>query len=153
MFAAVTSLTHRPIDRYVEPVRLTLCDRPSQSLSGPSVNMRFALHSFTPRPVPLRYKVDTAFHETLHRFVAEHTPRDSRLLASHRSEPACVRTHLHLLALQKAVLLAVGEATSLKQVVLIDSQLPSGCYERAWSLVNDTDTTYEHYVAELASKL
>jgi hypothetical protein len=57
------------------------------------------------------------------------------------------------LALQKAVLLAVGEATSLKQVVLIDSQLPSGCYERAWSLVNDTDTTYEHYVAELASKL
>src|SRR5262249_30096594 len=38
MFAAVTSLTHRPIDQYIERVQLTLCDTPSESFSGPSVN-------------------------------------------------------------------------------------------------------------------
>jgi hypothetical protein len=149
MFAAAASLTHRPIDRQIETVRLTLCDTPSQSFSGPIVNMRFALRSFTASPVPLRYKVDIAFHESLHRFVAEFAPRDSRLLASHRSESACVLNHLHLLALQKAVLLAVGDAAPLEQLVSIDSQLPSGCYKRAWTLVNETDSTYKRYVDEL----
>jgi len=152
MFTAVTTLTHRSIDPHVEPVRLTLCDTPSQSSSGPSVNMRFALHSFTTSPVPLRYKIDVAFHESLHRFVAEYTPRNSQLLTSHHSESTCVLNHLHLLALQKAVLLSLGDATSLEQVVSIDSQLPSDCYKRAWSLVNETDSTYKQYVAELAKE-
>jgi hypothetical protein len=150
MFAAVTSLTHRSIDPYAQPVRLTLCDTPSQSFSSPSINMRFALHSFTTSPVPLRYKVDTAFHESLHGFIADYAPQNSELLASHRSESSCVLNHLHLLALQKAVLLAVGDLASLEQVVSIDSQLPSGCYKRAWSLINETDSTYKQYVAELA---
>lgn len=150
MFDAVAALTRRPTGPFVVPVRLTLCDTPSQSFSGPSVNMRFALRSFTASPVPLRYKVDIAFHESLHGFVSRYAPPDSRLLASHSSESPCVLNHLHLLALQKAALLAIGDAAALRQVVSIDSQLPSGCYKRAWSLVNETDGTYQLYVAELA---
>jgi len=47
--------------------------------------MRFALHSFTSTPVPLRYKVDTAFHESLHGFVAKYAPHDSKLLESNQN--------------------------------------------------------------------
>ncbi len=147
MVGAVAALTHRPLEPFIAPLRLTLCDTPSQSLAGPSVNMRFALHAFTPTPVPLRYKVDTVFHESLHPFVVQYVPRGSRLLQAHRSESACVLNHLHLLALQKAVLLFLGETAALQQVISIDSQLPSGCW--AWSLLNETETSYQQYVAEL----
>ena len=150
LFDAAAALTRRQTEPLVEPVTLTLCDTPSQSFSGPSVNMRFALRSFTPQPVALRYKVDTAFHESLHAFTSRYVPRESKLLAQHRSESACVLNHLHLLALQKAVLLAVGDAAALEQVVAIDSLLPSGCYKRAWSLVNETSDAYKAYVTEFA---
>src|SRR5262245_2276294 len=150
MFDAAAAITRRQTDAFIEPIILTLCDTPSRSSSGPSVNMRFALRSFTTQAVPLRYKVDTAFHESLHAFTSRYVPHESKLLARHRSESDCVRNHLHLLALQKAVLLSVGDAAALEQVIAIDSSLPSGCYKRAWSLVNETSDTYNAYVAELA---
>lgn len=111
--------------------------------------MRFALRSFTAQAVPLRYKADTAFHESLHAFMLEFVPRSSKLLARHKTESTCVLNHLHLLALQKAVLLTLGEPSVLEQVVALDSSLPSGCYKRAWALVNETNGTYQEYVAEL----
>jgi len=150
MLGAVKALTGKSIDPSPRRVLLTLCNSPSQAVFGLSVNMRFALHSFTGEPVPLRYKADTVFHEVLHDFVSRQTPIESALLSLHRSESRCVRNHLHLLALQKAVLLSLGESQALAQVVSIDSQLPSGCYKRAWALVNESDTGYKQYVAELA---
>lgn len=149
MFRAASALTGRTAESFAVPVALTLCDTPSQSFGGPSVNMRYALRSFTAQAVPLRYKVDTAFHESLHAFMIEYVPRSSKLLARHMAESTCVLNHLHLLALQKAVLLAVGELGALEQVVALDSSLPSGCYKRAWALVNETNDTYQQYVAEL----
>ncbi len=101
MIAAAELLTHRPVRDFVLPVHLTLCDTPSQSFKGPTVNMRFALRSFTSNPVPLRYKLDTAFHESLHPFIARYAPRKSAMLQAHRAEPRCVLNHLHLLALTK----------------------------------------------------
>ena len=130
-------------------VTLTLCGTPSNSFFGITVNMRYALRSFTSSPVPMRYKVDTAFHEMLHEFVSRALPSTSSMLSAHSSEPACVRNHLHLLALQKAVLTAIGEASALEQVIAIDSLLPSGCYKRAWAIVN-TPGVYQSLVAELA---
>lgn len=150
LFAQAAELTHHNTARYIVPIRLTLCDVPSQSFGAPMVNMRYALHSFTDDPVPLRYKVDTAFHESLHPFMDAVVPAKSALLAAHRSEPACVLSHLHLLALQKAVLVSLGEDQALESVVSIDSQLPSGCYKRAWALLNKSDNGYEAYVAEIA---
>jgi hypothetical protein len=130
-------------------VRLTLCNLPSQSFLGVSVNMRFALGSFTNDPVPLRYKVDTLFHELLHKMLAGHVEAKSPLLAAHSGESACVRNHLHLLALQKAVLLKLGERRELDDVVRIDRQLPGGCYKQAWTLVNSSESEYLAYVAEI----
>jgi len=130
--------------------RLTLCNLPSQSFVGITVNMRYALKSFVSPPVPMRYKVDTLFHELLHVFLSRHPVSNSALLLEHSSEPECTRNHLHLLALQKAVLLKLGEADALQQVVAIDGQLPGGCYKKAWALVNATDTEYLRYVAEVS---
>ncbi len=146
---AVTVITKKP---FLPPklVHLTLSDRPSNSFFGVVVNMRYALRSFTATPVSMRYKVDTVFHEALHEFVSRNTPAQSVLLSQRTSEPICVRNHLHLLALQKAALLHTKDSEALEQVVSIDAQLPSGCYKRAWSLVNATPNTYLEYVAELS---
>jgi hypothetical protein len=146
---AVTRLTGKPFT----PggiISLTLCDTPSNSFGGVTVNMRYALRTYVAEPVPMRYKVDTAFHETLHRFVSPRVPRNSTLLAAIPRESVCVRNHVHLLALQKAVLLDLGETEALAQVIAIDSQLPSGCYRRAWLLVNEHEHKYKGYVSELA---
>ncbi len=149
MARTVRLLTHKPF----EPsgtIRLTLCDTPSNSFQGPTVNMRYALKSFTETPVPLRYKVETAFHEELHPFVDANVPAKSELLRARASESQCVRNHLHLLALQKAVLLHLNDPASLAQVVALDGQMPSGCYKRAWNLVDATPGAYLQFVAELA---
>jgi hypothetical protein len=45
--------------------------------------------------------------------------------------------------------LKLGEPEVLQEVVAIDGQLPSGCYKKAWALVNATDTEYLRYVSEL----
>jgi hypothetical protein len=153
MLNAVAALTGKSVEPLPRGVLLTLCNSPSQAFFGVSVNMRFALRSFTAQPVPLRYKADTAFHEILHAFVSRYIPRESALLSLHQSEPPCVRNHLHLLALQKAVLLSPDQSEELALVVSIDSQLPSGCYKRAWALVNESENVYKQYVAELARPL
>jgi hypothetical protein len=145
---AITGL-QRPA---VKKVRLTLCNLPSQSILGISVNMRFALQSFTPNPVPLRYKVDTQLHEILHRMLDGHIRSTSRLLAEHADASRCVRGHLHLLALQKAVLLEVGDVEALADVVRVDSSLPDPCYKEAWEIVNASDSGYLSYVAEITAK-
>jgi len=133
--------------------QLTLCNTPSESFAATgrvSVNMRYALKSFASTPVPMRYKVDTLFHELLHIFLLKHPIENSSLLKEHASEPERVRNHLHLLALQKAVLLKLNEPDALKDVIAIDSQLPAGYYRRAWEIVNATDSEYLKYVAEIS---
>lgn len=149
MITAAEAITGKPFPDDDVTVRLTLCDVPSQSWVGISINMRFALGTYTQMPVPLRYKVYTAFHELLHHFLSEHEVEDSALLAQLPAEPARVRDHLHLLALQKAVLLQLGESGALQEIITIDSQLPDGYYKRAWEIVNATPATYEQYVAEI----
>lgn len=149
MIDAVAKLTKKPLTP-PGTVGLTLCDIPSNAFFGVTVNMRHALRSYTDSPVPMSYKVHTAFHEMLHSFVARYTPSDSILLAANASESACVRQHLHLLALQKAVLVSLGDLAALEQVVANDSRLPSACYRRAWSIVNASPQAYRGFVAELS---
>ena len=150
LVAATESLTGKSFPAEDFKSRLTLCNLPSQSYIGISVNMRYALKSFVSTPVPMRYKVDTLFHELLHVFLSSHPIVNSSLLAEHDSEPDCTRNHLHLLALQKAVLLRLQEPAILQETVAIDGQLPGGCYKKAWAIVNATDEEYLKYVAEIA---
>jgi len=132
--------------------RLTLCDFPSRSfLFGVSVNMRYALSSFTANPVPMRYKIGVLYHEILHKFLDDHMPTHSALLARHRDESPRVREHLHLLALQKAVYLTLGMKDELAELIDIDCQLPGGFYKRAWEIVNQDRDAYLNYIEELKS--
>lgn len=133
--------------------RLTLCNAPSESFPETdrvTINMRYALRTFTPEPVSMRYKVDTLFHELLHIFLSRHPIENSALLKEHAAEDERVRDHLHLLALQKAVLLKLNQPDALKEVIAVDSALPGGYYKRAWQIVNATDKEYLKYVAELS---
>jgi hypothetical protein len=130
-------------------VRLTLCDLPSSSLLGATVNMRHALRSFTPDPVPLRYKVAVANHELLHRLLAGVDLSASALLAAHADEPERVRAHLHLFALMKAAMLDLGREDALAEMQRIDARLPEPAYRRAWQLVNSSPARHLAYVAEL----
>jgi hypothetical protein len=99
----------------------------------------------------MRYKVDTLFHELLHIFLSRRPIESSALLKEHAAEDERVRDHLHLLALQKAVLLKLNEPDALKEVIAVDSALPGGYYKRAWELVNATDTEYLKYIANCRS--
>lgn len=131
---------------------LTLCDLPSQSIFGISVNMRYALSSFTSTPAPLRYKIGVLYHEILHGFISDHIPAESPLLIQHQNEAPRVKGHLHLLALQKAVYLRLGMKKELEEVINFDGQLPSGFYKRAWQIVNQDEKQYLKYVEELKAR-
>ena len=151
--AATEAISGKQFPPQEVAARLTLCNTPSESFAATgrvSINMRYALKSFTSTPVPMRYKVDTLFHELLHVFLFKKPIENSSLLKQHASEPERVRNHLHLLALQKAVLLKLSESDALKDVIAIDSQLPGGYYKRAWEIINTSDSEYLKYVAEVS---
>lgn len=112
--------------------------------------MRYALKSFTPNPISLRYKADTIFHELLHIFLFAHPIENSDLLRQHAEENVRVKNHLHLLALQKAVLMKVGQSAQLKELISNDSALPGGYYKRAWDIVNVSEDAYLNYLNEVA---
>jgi hypothetical protein len=153
LLAATEAISGRDFPLQDITARLTLCNAPSESFPGTdrvTINMRYALRSFTSEPVSMRYKVDTLFHELLHIFLSRHPIENSALLKEHAAEDERVRDHLHLLALQKAVLLKLNEPDALKEVIAVDSSLPGGYYKRAWELVNATDKDYLKYVAELS---
>jgi hypothetical protein len=153
LLAATEAISGRDFPLEEITARLTLCNAPSESFPGTdrvTINMRYALRSFTPQPVSMRYKVDTLFHELLHIFLSSHPIENSALLNEYAAEDERVRDHLHLLALQKAVLLKLDEPDALEEVVAVDSALPGGYYKRAWELVNATDTEYLKYVTELS---
>jgi hypothetical protein len=153
LVAATESISGKDFPSQEITARLTLCNLPSESFpeSGRvTINMRYALRTFTPEPVSMRYKVNTLFHELLHIFLERHPVANSALLKEHASEGERVRDHLHLFALQKAVLLKLNQADTLKEVIAVDSMLPGGYYKRAWELVNATDTEYLKYVTELS---
>jgi hypothetical protein len=151
--AAAEAISGKDFPSQEITARLTLCKVPSESFpenGRVTINMRYALRSFTPEPVSMRYKVNTLFHELLHIFLQRHPIANSALLKEHATEEERVRDHLHLLALQKAVLLKLNQPDALKEVIAVDSMLPGGYYKRAWEMVNASDTEYLKYVAELS---
>jgi hypothetical protein len=151
LISATEQITQKPFPDKHFTARLTLCNVPSQSYLGISINMRYALKSFTQTPVPISYKVNTLFHELLHKFFADNPITHSRLLEQHSSEHERTKNHLHLFALQKAVLLKLNQTQMLNEQIAIDSQLPDGNYKRAWELVNTTDSEYMKYVSEISA--
>jgi hypothetical protein len=150
LLATTEEITGKEFSQREADIRLTLCNVPSESTGREiKVNMRYALHSFTKEPVPLRYKVSIFYHELLHGFIDKNLSPQSRLLAEHAGEPERVRDHLHLLALEKAVYLRLGLKEELAEIIKIDGELPNGFYKRAWEIVSEDERTYLKYVEEL----
>jgi hypothetical protein len=128
-------------------VSLSICSLPS--MGDPLlVNMRYSLKSFSSTPLSMDVTVGVIFHELLHRYLAGKIPANSKLLLKYKSEDETVTSHLHLLALQKAVYLKLGRADTLKRVVEKDQALPNKSYTRAWEIIDHRES-YKSFVEEL----
>lgn len=152
LLVSTEQITGNRFSRDTITAYLTLCGIPSQSIVGVSVNMRYALATFTDEPVSFSYKTAILYHEILHGFVARHLPGDSQLLSLRVGEHSRVIEHLHLLALIKSVYIEQGMKKELEEVIEIDGRLPGGVYKRAWEIVNEDEFTYKLYVAEISQK-
>ena len=120
-------------------ISLSVCSFPSMA-EPLLVNIRFSLKSFVPGALSPDVTISTMFHEILHRYLSGRIPPKSTLLVRAAHEDETVRSHLHLLALQKAVYLKLGLADTLQRVVEKDHALPNKSYGRAWDIVNDGQT-------------
>ena len=128
-------------------VSLSVCSFPSMA-EPLLVNIRFSLRSFVPDAIPPDVTIGTIFHEILHRYLSERVPAKSKLLARAANEDEIVRSHLHLMALQKAAYLKLGLRDTLQRVIEKDHALPNKSYGRTWDIVNDGQT-YMALVDEL----
>lgn len=130
-------------------VSLSLCSFPSMS-TPLIVNARYALHDFTPHPISNSVFISIIYHEILHNYIDSFLPKKTPLLIKYKNEPQDVLSHLHLLALEKAVYLQLGREHTLKQVIEKDENLPNKDYKRAWKIINKKEV-FENFIAELKS--
>ena len=137
----------KPFDIRNYRVALTLCSFPS--MSDPLlVNMRYSLKSFTANPLSSAVSVSIIYHEILHPYVASLIPKNSALLRKYSHESPTVKEHLHLLALMKAVYLALGQKKQLDAIIIKDNSLPNPSYKRTWEIINGKEG-YRSFINEL----
>lgn len=117
-------------------VSLSVCSFPSMA-EPLLINARFSLKSFVAAALPTDVTVGIIFHELLHHYLRGRIPERSQLLAERAGEDDTVRSHLHLLALQKAVYLRLHLRETLERVMAKDRALPNKSYGRAWDIVED----------------
>ena len=111
------------------------------------VNVRQYLPSAA-HPSPEADFSEKLFHELMHHYASALTP-SSRLKKKYASESQVVINHLHVMALEKFVLLELGESAELKFLEEeYRTDLPPGHYKRAWEIVSDIEG-YEAFLAEL----
>ena len=149
LLAATEAISGREFPPQEVTDRLTLCNAPSESFPGTdrvTINMRYALRSFTPEPVSMRYKVYTLFHELLHSFVVENLPESTPLLKKYAAEAPKVLSHLHLFAIEKLVYTRLGRAEDLAWLDFLNKRIGDE-YGRAWEIVDHIEG-YEKFVAE-----
>ncbi len=114
---------------------LSLCSK-LPSLSNPLVlNVANFLESYmSPRPVLSDDDfVDLVFHELLHSWVGNNL-ETSALRKKYRDEIPSVRSHLHLMAIQKFVYLKLQRPDLVQMLDLLHARL-GGSYARAWEIV------------------
>jgi hypothetical protein len=138
LMRTAVKLVGRPFRRREFSATLSLCSFPP--MSHPLLlNMRRWLRSFTKRPWSGDVVVGILFHELLHSYLMGVVPRRSPLMKKYKAEPARVRFHLHLLALQRAVYLHLGWKKKLDGIIFNDIRIPGGLYKRAWTIVNERE--------------
>jgi hypothetical protein len=124
---------------------LTVC--PVGSISHPlMINVR-AFLSTAQKPAPAWLFSEIVFHELMHHYTMP-VNATSALRNKYSAEPGQTLNHLHVMALEKFVLVKLGRSAELKYV---DEHYRTGSpatYKRAWEIVNDIEG-HEAFIREL----
>jgi len=108
--------------------RLVTCGIASRSRPV-VINVRPHLQATAGRPADLRQFASTVFHELLHQYVIDSLDGqagDTPLLRKYAGEPAVVRDHLHLFAVEEAVYQRRGQSAELRAVEAFQARLIGG---------------------------
>ena len=139
---------------------LTVCPG-VDSMSEPLfLNVSQFLPTADPR-VDDRYFVEIAYHELMHTYVAsiffawpsalsqaDTASQGSSFRRKYADEDPVVLSHLHVMALQKFVLLKMGRVEELKHVAAGYRASKNPAYQRAWEIVDQVED-YQAFVKEL----
>jgi hypothetical protein len=125
---------------------LTVCPG-VRSMSAPlMINVRRFLTSAPVRD-PDWLLAETVYHELMHTYVRP-VNGGSALRKKYGADAPVVLNHLHVMALEKFVLLKLGKSEELKRVGLDYQTLLPPPYKRAWTIVNEIEG-HEPFVNEL----
>jgi len=139
---------------------LTVCPGVN-SMSAPLfLNVSQFLPTADPR-VDDRYFVENVYHELMHSYVKPASQRlqvaRAQTRGSRRAEGSSLKyadedpivlSHLHVMALEKFVLLKMGRAEELKHVAAGYRASKTPAYKRAWEIVDQVED-YQAFVKEL----
>jgi hypothetical protein len=149
LFAKLFELTGKSFSRKELSVTLSVCN--IVSMSNPFlINVKWFLKSFNKEeaPSPLHGFVELVFHEFIHNYLVEIFDwRLSEQLYKYKDEAPGVLSHLHLMALQKTVYLALGRQDLLDWLSFFNNKV-GGDYARTWEII-DAHPNLEAFVAEL----
>ena len=97
------------------------------------------------RPAPIDDFSEKVFHELMHHY-ASSLNQQSAMRKKYSSETPVVVNHLHVMALEKFVLIRLGDESELE---LLDKEYRTehGAYTRAWEIVNSEG--YDRFIQEL----
>lgn len=124
---------------------LTVCLRESTS-----VPLILEVREFLPTAktqAPAWEFSEILFHELMHTYVSPALAH-SALMEKYRNEPPTTKYHLHVMAIEKMVLLELGRPDELKAIDRGYRDASDPGYKRAWEIVNDIEG-YQPFIAEL----
>jgi len=125
---------------------LTVCPAVT-SMSAPLLlNVSRFLPTADPR-VDDGYFVEIAYHELMHTYV-QAASQVSSFRKKYANEDPILLNHLHVMALEKFVLLKLGRAEELKHVAAGYRASKTPAYNRAWEIVDHAED-YQALVKEL----
>jgi hypothetical protein len=125
---------------------LTVCPG-ALSMGSPLMVKVSRFLSSEERPLPASLFSLFVFHELMHRYVTPVHPT-SGLRKKYASEPLITLNMLHLMALEKFVLLKLGKSEELRILDEIYRTQRTPEHKRAWEIVNEKES-YEAFVSEL----
>ncbi|MDJ1496156.1 hypothetical protein QNI19_24680 [Cytophagaceae bacterium DM2B3-1] len=126
---------------------LTACD--FTAMSSPLIIPMKNFLSSAEKPRPLWAFPEILFHEIMHTYTRS-VYEVSAMRQKYASEPAVVLNHLHVMALEKMVLLKMNKTEIYSW---LDNRYRNGIpeYKRAWEIVNDIEG-YEAFIKELKTQ-
>jgi hypothetical protein len=97
--------------------------------------------------------VNMLFHELLHIWLCDNIDdTKSQLLKKYSQERDHVRSHIHLMAIQKMVYLRLNRLDMLGMIDKFYTQVATTDYKQAWKIINDLEG-YENVIHDCLNSL